>query len=184
MKSVVVRNIRRASEDTVAALANAGVATVHEAMGRVGPMKPCMRPIYAGAAIAGSAVTVLTTPGDNWMIHVGVEQCRSGDVMVVAVTADNTDGMVGELIATSLRARGVKGVVIDVGCRDVRALSEMAFPVWSRASGERGQGARALRGWRAYDRHQQHAAGSRAPRPTLRGYARPSRFMNDKGRLI
>src|SRR5450631_4075241 len=108
MKSVVVRNIRRASEDTVAALANAGVATVHEAMGRVGPMKPCMRPIYAGAAIAGSAVTVLTTPSDNWMIHVGVEQCRSGDVMVVAVTADNTDGMVGELIATSLRARGVK----------------------------------------------------------------------------
>jgi 4-hydroxy-4-methyl-2-oxoglutarate aldolase len=101
-------------------------------------MKPYLRPIYAGAQIAGPAVTVLAQPGDNWMIHVAVEQCRKGDILVVGCTADNTDGMIGDLIATSLKARGVKGVVMDAGCRDVAALKEMGFPIWSRAISSKG----------------------------------------------
>ncbi|MDQ2955303.1 MAG: 4-carboxy-4-hydroxy-2-oxoadipate aldolase/oxaloacetate decarboxylase [Pseudomonadota bacterium] len=133
MKPVVVRNIERADADAVGVLGGLGVSTVHEAMGRAGLMKPYMRPVWPGGEAAGPAITVLATPGDNWMIHVAVEQCRRGDVLVVACSSDSTDGMFGELLATSLRARGVLGLVLDAGCRDVKALKEMAFPVWSRA---------------------------------------------------
>jgi 4-hydroxy-4-methyl-2-oxoglutarate aldolase len=138
MKTVVVRNIRRADSNAVGVLEGLGVSTTHEAMGRIGLMKPYMRPIWPGAEIAGPAVTVLAQPGDNWMIHVAVEQCKPGDVLVVGCTTDNTDGMFGELLATSLMARGVKGLVIDAGCRDVKALKEMGFPVWSRAVSAKG----------------------------------------------
>src|SRR5579872_3857442 len=125
MKPVVVRNIQRADSNATGTLAALGTSTVHEALGRSGLMKTYMRPIWAGAQIGGPAVTVLAQPGDNWMLHVAVEQCQPGDVMVVGCTADSTDGMFGELLATSLRARGVKGLIIDAGCRDVKALKEM-----------------------------------------------------------
>ena len=133
MKNVVVRNIKRTDAELVKRLGALGVATVHEAYGRSGLMKPYLRPVWAGGEAAGTAVTVLTHPGDNWMIHVAVEQCQPGDMLVVGCSADNTDGMFGDLLATSLMARGVKGLVIDAGVRDARSLREMGFPVWSRA---------------------------------------------------
>jgi 4-hydroxy-4-methyl-2-oxoglutarate aldolase len=138
MKTVVVRNIDRVDADVVKRLGALGVATAHEAYGRVGLMKPYLRPVWAGGEAAGTAVTVLAQPGDNWMIHVAVEQCRPGDVLVVGCTADNTDGMFGDLLATSLKARGVVGLVIDAGCRDVKSLREMGFPVWSKAVSAKG----------------------------------------------
>ena len=138
MKTVVVRNIHRTDAALVKRLGALGASTVHEAYGRIGLMKPCLRPAWAGGEAAGSAVTVLTHPGDNWMIHVAVEQCRPGDILVVGCTADNTDGMFGDLLATSLKARGVVGLVIDAGCRDVKSLREMGFPVWSKAISAKG----------------------------------------------
>ena len=135
---VVKRNIVRTERAVIERLANFGVATVHEAMGRVGLMKPYLRPIYPGAQLCGSAVTVLMQPGDNWMLHVAAEQLREGDVVVAACTADSEDGFFGELLATSFRARGGRGLVIDGGARDIKELTAIRFPVFCRAISAKG----------------------------------------------
>jgi 4-hydroxy-4-methyl-2-oxoglutarate aldolase len=135
---VVYRTITRTDADVARQLGPFGSATVHEAMGRVGLMKPWLRPIYAGAQVSGTAVTVLLHPGDNWMMHVVAEQIRPGDVVVAGVTAECTDGYFGDLLATSFMARGAKALVIDAGVRDVKALTEMGFPVWSKAISAKG----------------------------------------------
>ena len=135
---IVNRKVNRADSVQVERLSHFGVATIHEAMGRVGLMQPYMRPIYTGAHLCGTAVTVLLHPGDNWMMHVVAEQIQPGDIVVAACTADNTDGFFGDLLATSFKARGARGLIIDAGVRDVKDLTAMQFPVFSKAISAKG----------------------------------------------
>lgn len=136
--SIAVRNIDRPTTDQLQRLGRFGVATIHEAQGRIGLLAPYMRPIYPGARAVGSALTVLAPPGDNMMMHVAADLCQPGDLVVVAVSSENTDAMLGDLLATSFRAHGGVGVVIDAGCRDVGELTNMKFPVWSKAISAKG----------------------------------------------